>query len=189
MTIMAKQLGFYLELDRCIGCRSCEIACKQWHGLEPKVAGETGPRWRRVIRTESGTFPNVKVINLSLACMHCAKPPCEAVCPTGAIIKRAEDGIVVVDRDKCIGCYYCFSACPFGIPQFDEDGIMQKCDFCLDRLEQGQKPVCELTCTAEALHTGTMEELSELAARKTAQKLAGLSQPSFIQSSITGLSS
>jgi anaerobic dimethyl sulfoxide reductase subunit B (iron-sulfur subunit) len=185
---MAKQLGFYLELDRCIGCRSCEIACKQWHGLEPKVAGETGPRWRRVIRTERGTFPYVKVINLSLACMHCAKPPCEAACPTGAISKRTGDGIVVVDQDKCIGCYYCFSACPFGVPQFDEDGIMQKCDFCLDRLEQGQKPVCELTCTAEALHTGTMEELSELAARKTAQKLAGLSQPSFIQSSITGLS-
>ncbi len=177
---MAKQLGFYLELDRCTGCQSCEIACKQWHGLEPKVAGETGPRLMRVIRIESGIFPDVKVVNFPLSCMHCAKPPCEAVCPTGAISKRTGDGIITVDRDKCIGCYYCFSACPFGVPQFDKDGIMQKCDFCLDRLEQGQKPVCELTCDANALHTGTIEELSKLVAEKAVKKLAGATKPSII---------
>jgi anaerobic dimethyl sulfoxide reductase subunit B (iron-sulfur subunit) len=177
---MVKQMGFYLELDRCIGCRSCEIACKQWHGLEPGIAGETGPRWRRVINIESGTFPDVEVLNISLACMHCARPPCAEVCPTAAISKRAEDGIVVVDRDKCIGCHYCLSACPFGVPQFGKDGIMQKCDFCLDRLEQGQKPACELTCTAGAIHTGTMEELSELASQKASQKIAGAIQPSLL---------
>lgn len=169
---MARQLGFYLEADRCIGCRACEIACKQWHGLKPETAGETGPSWRRVTPKETGTFPNVRVTYLSVACRHCAKPLCLEACPTGAISKRSEDGIVVVDRDKCNGCRDCFSACPFDIPQFGDDGLMQKCDFCLERLEKGQKPVCELTCTANALHTGTIEELSELAAQKTSQNLA-----------------
>ena len=170
---MVKNLGFYLEFDRCIGCHSCEIACKQWNRLESKVSGESSPRWRRVVRTEIGKFPDTKVMNLSIACMHCARPPCEAVCSTGAITKLAENGIVVVNREKCIGCHQCFAACPFGVPQFGEDGIMQKCDFCMDRLTRGEKPVCELTCTTGALHTGTMEELSELMAQKTTQKLAG----------------
>jgi anaerobic dimethyl sulfoxide reductase subunit B (iron-sulfur subunit) len=176
---MAKQMGFYLELDRCIGCHSCEVACQQWHSLASGVSGNTGPRWRRVIRLESGKFPKVRVINLPLSCMHCAGPPCAAVCPVAAISKRVQDGIVVVDRGKCTGCHYCLSACPFGVPRFGDDGIMQKCDFCLNRLEQGEKPVCELTCTAGALHTGTMEELYELASQKNGQKLTGTGQPSM----------
>ncbi len=105
---------------------------------------------------------------------------CAAVCSTGAISKRAEDGIVVMDQDKCIGCHYCFFACPFGIPQYGDDGTMQKCDFCLDRLEQGKEPACVATCPTKALHAGTMEELSKLAAEKAATKLAGATQPSIL---------
>ncbi len=171
---MVKQMGFYIELDRCVNCHGCEIACKRENNVD------LGPRWRRVIDIWGGEFPNVTRTFVSLACMHCAKPACMAVCPTGAISKRVEDGIVVVDRDKCIGCHYCFFACPFGIPQYGDDGTMQKCELCLGRLEQGKKPACVATCITGALHAGTMEELSKLAAEKVAQKLAGATLPSII---------
>lgn len=174
------QKGFYIDTERCVGCRSCEVACKQWNALPPRVLGKTGPRWRRVITVESGAFPNLSIVNVSTACMHCGKPACAAVCPTGAITKRAEDGIVVVNKDKCIGCRYCSFACPFGVPQFGEEGTMQKCNLCLERLEQGQEPACTATCPANALHAGTMEELSKLAAGKASRKLAGATEPSVL---------
>jgi anaerobic dimethyl sulfoxide reductase subunit B (iron-sulfur subunit) len=109
--------------------------------------------------------------------MHCGKPACEAVCPTGAISKRAEDGIVVVDRDKCNGCQECSSACPFNVPQFGSDGTMQKCDFCLGR---GEEPACVAHCLTEALNYGAMENPSELAVGKVAEKLPGPTDPSMI---------
>lgn len=167
---MAKQYGFYFDADRCVQCRACEVACKSVNDIEP------GPRWRRVIDIWEGEYPNFTRNFFSLACMHCGQPACAEACPTGAISKRAEDGIVVVDRGKCNGCQECASACPYKVPQFGADGTMQKCDFCLER---GQEPACVATCPAEALHYGTMEELSELAADKGAKKLAGLTEPSI----------
>jgi Fe-S-cluster-containing dehydrogenase component len=115
--------------------------------------------------------------------MHCGQPGCEAVCPQGAITKRSEDGIVVVDRSECIGCESCAEACPFGAPQHGKDGKMQKCDLCVERFAQGKQPVCVETCPGEALQFGTMEQLSELAAPKEVQKLAGPTQPSVLISS------
>jgi len=164
---MSKQYGFYLEPDRCLKCWACEIACKQWKGIK---AGTV--KLRRVTEVSTGTYPDVKRTFLSLSCSHCARTPCAAVCPTGAITKRAEDGIVIVDKEKCIGCHYCSEACPFGVPQFDEDGTMQKCDMCLDRLKNGQPPICAATCPTQALHFGTLQELAELSSRKIAKKLA-----------------
>jgi len=168
------QKGFYVDTSRCIGCYSCQVACKTQHSLE------VGPRWRRITEIESGKYPDVTRTYVSLSCMHCAKPACMAVCPTGAISKRAEDGIVVVDRAKCIGCRYCFFACPFGAPQYGSDGTMQKCDLCLERLEDGKEPACVATCLGGALHAGTLEELSKLAAEKAATRLAGATQPSVL---------
>jgi len=168
---MAKQVGFYIEVDRCMNCHACEVACKQVHDAEP------GPMWRRVLDIWGGSFPDVTRTFLSLACMHCGNPPCEAVCPTGAIRKRAEDGIVAVDQNKCIGCHYCFFACPFGVPQYGTSGTMQKCDFCLS---VGIEPACADTCPAEALHAGTLEELADLAKERTAKKLVGATQPSVL---------
>jgi len=165
-----KQYGFHFEADRCIKCWACEVACKQWHGIK---AGTI--KLRRVIEVSKGTFPNVNRTFLSLSCMHCAKAPCLAVCPAGAISKRIDDSIVVVDRSKCIGCHSCLDACPFGVPQYGEDGTMQKCDMCLERLENGQEPICVATCPTQALHWGTIEELSELASQRAAKKLAVLS--------------
>ena len=177
------QRGFYLDTNRCTGCYSCVAACKNWNDVPPKVnavPGTQGPKWRRVSSIESGAYPDATIVKVSFACMHCGDPPCKAVCPTGAITKRAEDGIVLVDRDKCIGCHYCFFACPFGVPQFGEDGLMQKCNYCLDRVEQGLEPACVDTCPAKAIQAGTMEELAEIASERAAQTLTASSNPSFL---------
>jgi anaerobic dimethyl sulfoxide reductase subunit B (iron-sulfur subunit) len=171
---MSTQYGFYIDTSRCIQCYTCEIACKQENNIK------IGPRWRKVHTMWSGQFPDVKPVFISLSCMHCGKPACAAVCPTGAITKRAEDGIVLVDQKKCIGCRYCFLVCPFGIPQFSDDGTMQKCNFCLDRLKQGKKPACVVHCPVKALHAGTMNELSKMAAEQSVRKLAGATYPSVI---------
>lgn len=164
---MSKQYSFYFESDRCIKCWACEIACKQWHGIK---AGTV--KLRRVTEVTRGTFPDVTRTFISATCRHCAKAPCAMVCPTGAITRRIEDGIVLVDKEKCIGCRDCLDACPFGIPQFNEDGIMQKCDMCLDRIEHGQQPICAATCPVQALHWGTVREMTELASQKAAEKMA-----------------
>jgi DMSO reductase iron-sulfur subunit len=163
---MKKQYGFYFDADRCVKCWSCEIACQQWHGIK---AGTI--KLRRVVEVTTGTFPKVNRTFLSLSCKHCAKAPCAAACPTGAISRRIEDGIVLVDSQKCIGCHSCFDACPFGIPQYGEDGTMRKCDMCLDLLEQGREPICAATCPTRALRWGTMGEHSKLVYQKTANKL------------------
>ncbi len=168
---MSKQYGFYYDAGRCIQCRTCEVACKNTHDIEP------GVKWRRVIETWGGEYPNVTRVFFSLSCMHCDKPACAAVCPTGAISKRAEDGIVVVDSDKCNGCQDCFPACPYGVPQFGADGIMQKCDFCL---ETGRGPACTASCPAEALNFGTLDELLAMATGKAARRMEGPTGPSVI---------
>lgn len=174
------QVAFYNELDRCVGCHSCEVACKQWNGLDPHVLGAAGPKYRRVVSMESGVYPDVTVVEFSISCMHCEKPACAAVCPAGAIKKRTEDGIVVVDQSKCIGCHYCFFACPFGVPQYGKDGTMQKCNLCLERLAVGKEPACVATCPSKALHAGPLPELAKLVQQKAAMKLAASTQPSML---------
>ena len=86
------QHGFYFDHKRCVKCHACEIACKTWNEVD------VGPRWREVVKIETGTFPNVKAMNVSMACMHCGDAPCKSACPVTAITKRADDGIVVVDQ-------------------------------------------------------------------------------------------
>jgi len=167
---MAEQYGFYYDAERCIQCHACELACKSIHGLEP------GIHWRKVIEFWTGEFPAVTRTFISLSCLHCAEPACEKACLPGAITKRAEDGIVVVDKEKCNGCGDCYTACPYGVPQFGTDGIMQKCDFCLER---GKEPACTEPCPANALSYGTIEELAKLASEKGAEKLAGDTVPSL----------
>jgi len=177
------QKGFYIDTSRCTSCFSCVVACKQWNDLAPRVndtPGTPGPMWRRVTTLEMGAYPNAKIIGVSLSCMHCAQPACMDVCPVGAISKRVEDGIVLVDSDKCIGCHYCFVACPFGVPQYGSGGTMEKCNFCLDRTEKGQDPACVATCPAKALKAGTMEELAAYAGERAAMVLVGSTQPSVL---------
>ena len=156
---MSTQYGFSFAKDRCVQCYGCEIACKSWR------EGELGVRWRRVSNIWYGRYPKVKNLSVSVSCMHCADPACVKACPVQAIKKRAEDGIVVVDRDKCIGCKACLKECPFGAPQFGVNGKMQKCDMCLDRIEDNQIPICAATCPTQALRWGTLAEIPELAGK------------------------
>jgi len=158
-------------------------ACKNWNNIAPQVKAEPGtqgPKWRRVSTIESGVYPDARIVSVSLSCMHCGKPACMAVCPADAIHKRVEDGIVLVDRTQCIGCHSCAAACPFGVPQFGEDGLMQKCHYCLDRIAQGQEPACVESCPPKALRAGTMEALSELVSTKAARRLVHASDPSIL---------
>ena len=141
--------GFYVNTDLCIKCWTCEIACKQWHEIS---AGTYA--MRKVHEKTEGTFPNVKRTFYSLACLQCSKPACVDKCPTAAIEKRKEDGIIVVTADKCTGCEICVDACPFGIPQMS-DKIAYICDCCLSvGVNPGDAPHCVQACPTGALQFG-----------------------------------
>ena len=157
-----KQIGFYFDQTRCIGCHTCSVACKDWHNIDASSIN-----WRRVILIEKGKFPNPFVAYLSIACNHCEEPPCILACPEKVITKRESDGIVVVEQDKCVGnseCNSrCLNACPWKVPQFgpEENAKMQKCDFCLERFEKGQQPICIEACPMYALDIGSLKQLQE----------------------------
>lgn len=138
--------AFSHDPQRCIKCYTCEIACKQWRGI---AAGTI--KLRRVYETAIGDFPHVRRTFHSVACQHCPDPPCIDACAPGAISRAAADGIVRVDAERCDGCRECLSACPFGVPQFDENGILHLCDLCADRLAEGKRPICADSCPTQAL--------------------------------------
>lgn len=163
---MAKQLGFYFDASACNGCKACVIACKSKNQLPVginyrKVLQYGGGSWVPDSRDRNFMLPNnVFVYSLSIACMHCADPLCVEACPAGALQKREEDGIVLCEVDRCIGCQYCSWACPYGAPQFDEEsGKLAKCDLCADLIDQGEQPFCAAACVMRALEVGDIEEL------------------------------
>ena len=148
------QLGFVHNNVDCIGCRACEIACKDKNGLA------AGPRFRRVQYIEGGTYPNVYAYKVNMSCNHCESPACFPTCPTGALFKRKEDGIVDIDSTLCIGCRRCEAACPFGAPQFDpSDNIVKKCNMCVDEIEAGRKPYCVMACMMRVLDIGPVDKI------------------------------
>lgn len=150
------QLGFIHNNVDCIGCRACEIACKDKNGLPP------GPRFRRVLHVEGGTFPDVFAYKVNMSCNHCAQPACLPTCPTGAIYKRKKDGIVDIDSTLCIGCRRCEAACPYGAPQYDpEANIVKKCNLCVDEIDAGRKPYCVMACMMRVLDIGPIDKLRD----------------------------
>jgi len=160
MEVPNLQVGFYFDQTRCIGCSACAVACKDWHDVP------AGPeKWITILYNETGKFPNVFVSYLIRPCFHCEDPVCIPVCPVEAITKREEDGIVVVDSEKCIGNEECNSkclkACPYESPQFGpENGAkMKKCNYCVDRHLEGRLPICVESCRTHALDVGTLEDL------------------------------
>lgn len=148
------QVGFFIDVTKCIGCKTCVIACKDKNDLE------VGRNFRRVYSFETGEFPNPRLAHLSISCNHCDKPKCVENCPTTAIYKRKEDGVVLIDHDKCVGCKYCEWNCPYEAPQYSEElGRMTKCDTCIDLREDGEEPVCVTSCPMRAIEFGPIAEL------------------------------
>ena len=153
---MTTQYGFFIDSSRCTGCKTCELACKDFKDLGPEVS------FRRIYEYAGGDWQedngvwhqNVFAYYLSISCNHCDDPACTKVCPSGAMHKR-EDGFVVVDEDVCIGCRYCHMACPYGAPQYNaEKGHMTKCDGCYSRVAEGKQPICVESCPLRALEFG-----------------------------------
>jgi anaerobic dimethyl sulfoxide reductase subunit B (iron-sulfur subunit) len=155
------QLGFFFDQSRCSGCLTCVVACRQWHSVDHDAV-----TWRRVETIEKGSFPDLRVSFLSLSCLHCRNCPCIPSCPTSAITKREQDGIVLVDPSKCVGglsCGQCREVCPYGMPQFnpEQESKMEKCNFCSDRLAQDKRPICVEACPMRALDAGDLEEMKK----------------------------
>lgn len=159
-----KQYGFLVDSSKCTGCKTCQVSCKDEKDLP------LGPKFRRVYEFGGGSWAkqgnlwtqNVFNYYLSIACNHCEHPTCVEGCPTGAMHKRKEDGLVVVNQDVCVGCRYCEMRCPYGAPQFDaEKKVMSKCDGCYQRVAEGKKPVCVESCPQRALDFDEISVLRE----------------------------
>ena len=158
------QYGFYFDASKCTGCKTCMVACKDKNNLPVgmnfrRVTEFSGGNWRQD-RATGAWHQDAFAYYLSISCNECSDPACVKVCPTKAHFKRAEDGLVLIDPKKCIGCGACLAACPYGAPQLDREARkMRKCDTCLDRREKGLNPLCVDACPQRALDFGPIDEL------------------------------
>ena len=175
------QLALVIDLNVCVGCHACVTSCKQWNtsgsagalaDLNPYGADPNGTFFNRVQTFEVGEFPSTQTVHFPKSCLHCEDPPCVPVCPTGASYKRAEDGIVLVDYDKCIGCSYCSWACPYGARELDETRkVMTKCTLCVDRIYDTtiptaqRKPSCVIACPSNARLFGDIHDPQSVVSR------------------------
>jgi molybdopterin-containing oxidoreductase family iron-sulfur binding subunit len=166
--------GMAIDLKRCVGCQSCTLACKVENGTPQGIF------WMRVLEKEEGTYPLARKVFLPVRCNHCNEPPCVPVCPTGASYKRKQDNLVLIDQNKCIGCRACIVACPYQVRFLAENSAgyyvedltpyeaesykkwqphtVQKCTFCVDRLDAGVQPACVQTCPSGALVMGDLND-------------------------------
>jgi len=145
-----KKNVFVVELDRCIGCKGCQVACK----LENNLGLGTV---RNAVKTvgPTGAYPDIQMYFLPSMCQQCEKPSCAAVCPTGACYIDPEDGVVLIDEEQCIGCKSCAEACPYKVNTFNQELlVMDKCNLCISSRKQGDIPACVKNCSGSALHVG-----------------------------------
>ena len=176
MTTTAKRVGFFTDTTLCIGCKACEVACKEWNGVPEAPLAFTGNSYDNTMGLGANTWRHVAFIERpadgdgvrwlmsSDVCKHCTHAACLEVCPTGALF-RTEFGTVVVQQDVCNGCGYCVPACPFGvIDQRQGDGRVWKCTLCYDRLKGGLEPACAQACPTDSIQFGPLEELRTRAA-------------------------
>lgn len=145
------RLAMAIDLAACVGCAACAVACK----LENEVPAGDHRLWIRT--TESGIFPDLTVEFRPEQCLHCENPPCVPVCPTGATY-QTEEGIVLIDPQKCIACGACVAACPYDARFFHEDGYVSKCTFCEHRLKDGRLPACVETCPTLCRTFGDLDD-------------------------------
>ena len=165
---------YYLFQDtkKCIGCHACEVACKSNKGLP------IGPKLCEIISVGPVLVGNLpKAAYTFMPCFHCEDPWCVAACPTGAMQKRGKDGVVSVDPLLCVGCKTCISACPWGAPQWNpETGKAVKCDYCINRLDQGKQPACVTVCTTHCLQFGPAETASSVRRERYAKAMSSLEE-------------
>lgn len=142
-----------VDLDRCIGCYSCEINCK----VENDIA--LGEQWNKVVdRGPYGTFPNLEEYWLPVMCQQCENAPCIEVCPTGASY-RDEDGVVLIDTELCIGCQSCMMACPYGVRSLNTaENVVEKCTLCRHLVDEGKEPACVAKCCGECRYYGDLDD-------------------------------
>src|SRR6185436_6969252 len=170
-----KKLGLVIDLDTCVGCQACATSCKEWNtqGYSAPLTDE-GPYganpsgvWLNRVHgyevEEAGVETSARIVHFPRSCLHCETPACVTVCPTGASYKRAEDGIVLVNPETCIGCKLCSWACPYGAREYDyDDGVMKKCTLCVDRIYnenfavEDRVPACVKACPTGARHFGDL---------------------------------
>jgi formate dehydrogenase iron-sulfur subunit len=173
------QTGFFTDTTLCIGCKACEIACKQWNQLPSDGFHWTGfsydntatlcdTTWRHVAFVEQFDRPGLpeRILMMSDVCKHCEQAPCQEACPTGSLIYN-EFGNVYVQQDICNGCASCVVACPFGVLDRNlQDGRAHKCTLCYDRQKDGMTPACAKACPTESIQFGPIEELRARARRR-----------------------
>ena len=179
---MPEPMGFYTDTTVCIGCKACEVACKEWNQLPSTngglntLSGDSydntrrldGIHWRHVKFIEQFTEDRQdgRWLLMSDVCKHCVNAPCLEVCPTGAIV-RTEFDTVVIQSDACNGCRDCISACPFGVIDVNPaSGLAQKCTLCYDRLQAGMEPACSKACPTDSIQFGTIRELKDRAQKR-----------------------
>lgn len=171
-----KEVAILFDASHCTGCKGCQVACKQWNSLPSPLGLNANPFTgsyqspadlngdTRLVMTfdEKASGNKFQPINFAIgrrSCFHCTDAACVAICSSGALYKK-DNGVVAMDLDKCNGCTYCQSACPFDVPRFRPgDERVDKCTLCLDRLEEGGIPACVKTCQPEALRFGLREEM------------------------------
>ena len=166
-----RQVGVLIDVTRCTGCNQCVEACAQAHQLgEARPTRQQSPdglsavRWSAIVESPQGGF-------VRKACRHCLEPACVSACPVGAMF-QTEQGIVLYDSSKCMGCRYCMMACPFGIPRYEWDTaapLVRKCDLCYQRLQAGDLPACVQACPEQVMVFGERDELLALAHQRIDQ--------------------
>ena len=179
-----KKLGLVIDLDTCVGCQACATSCKEWNTQgysapltdeNPYGADPSGVWLNRIHGyevTEQGQAQS-RIVHFPRSCLHCEEPACVTVCPTGASYKRAEDGIVLVNPETCIGCKLCSWACPYGAREYDQaHGVMKKCTLCVDRIynenfaAEDRIPACVKACPTGAIQFGSKEDMKDYAAKR-----------------------
>lgn len=148
------RLGFYFDMTRCVGCKTCQVVCKQRNSLP------IGITYREVHTFEVGKYPDASMYHIATTCNHCENPACVRNCPTSAMYKAEDDGTVQHDDGLCIGCQQCVNSCPYGVPRyFPELKITGKCYACRDTRDVDGAPTCVAACGQRALEFGPIDEL------------------------------